>query len=291
MKPALRPHFGITVGGVSLAYCYIRKNACSAWKRLIIGESPVLFSRSDWKNEFAFMSAHHGLRTTEEIDRSDRRIVVVRDPVDRFVSAFISLFVTRTPPPTRRLRALGDELFGRDIFDMSFDMLLDCQLPAPDRRRRGLDKHLWPQVWHLAPTTYTDVIDIGFLGAEMNRLIGTKLGTQYFDKAVNATSAIGTYDDGDAPSLSARAFVERFGSTGLLPSKASFLHGGRGDAVRKAYDEDASLYEACRAHHQAHPGTSMELRIGANPRRRRRNKGNGGRNAKPAGGSHRRQRS
>jgi hypothetical protein len=289
MKAALRPHFGITVGGVSIAYCYIRKNACSAWKRLLVGESPAPFRTGEWKNEFAFMAAHHGLRTTAEIDRCDRRIVVVRDPVDRFVSGFISLFVTRTPPPTRRLRALSGELFGRDIFDVSFDMLLERQLPGPDTARRRLDKHFWPQVWHLAPTAYTDVIDIGCLGAEMNRLIGEKLGTQYFDKAVNATSAVRSYDDSEASSTPARALIDRFQSTGLLPSKASFTHGGRADRIRDAYEEDASLFEACRAHHESHPGTSMELRVGEKPRRRR-NKKRSKPQAKPNGRSRRRSR-
>ena len=213
------PHFVITLGGVSFAYCYIRKNACSAWKRLLIHESPVPFQRSDWKSEIEFMLAHQGLRTIEEIDRCDHRVVVLRDPVDRFVSAFISLLVTRTPPATRRLKRVSEKAFGRDVFDLSFDQLLESQLPRRAPRRGGLDKHFWPQVWHLAPTRYTDVLDIDRLAVDMRRLIGEELGARYFDKAVNTTSTAKTFDDPEAPSLPARDLVERFRDTGRLPAR------------------------------------------------------------------------
>jgi hypothetical protein len=257
----MHSHFGFTIGGVSFAYCYIRKNACSAWKRLLIHESPVPYQRSDWKSEIAFMSAHQGLRTIEEIDRCDHRVVVLRDPVDRFVSAFVSLLVTRTPPATRRLKRVSEKAFGRDVFDLSFDQLLASQLPGRASRRRGLDKHFWPQVWHLAPTRYTDVLDIDRLGVDMKRLIGEELGARYFDKAVNTTSTARAFDDPEAPSLPARDLVERFRVTGRLPSKASFTGGGRGDEIRTAYDEDSSLFEACRGHYRAHPDISMEYQV------------------------------
>jgi hypothetical protein len=254
-------HFVIRLGGVSFAYCYIRKNACSAWRRLVIHESPVPYRSSEWKSEMAFMLAHQRLRTIEEIDRCDHRVVVVRDPVDRFVSGFVSLLVTRTPPATRRLRRLSEKAFGRDVFDLSFDQLLESQLPHRTSRRDGLDRHFWPQVWHLAQTRYTDVLDIDRLGVDMRRLIGEELGARYFDKAVNSTSTATTFDDPEAPSLSARSLVERFRATGCLPSKASFIAGGRGDEIRAAYDEDSSLFEACRAHYRAEPGISMEFEV------------------------------
>jgi hypothetical protein len=255
------PHFVITLGGASFAYCYIRKNACSAFKRMLIGESPVPFQRSDWKSEIAFMLAHMGLRTNEEIDRCDHRVVVVRDPVDRFVSAFVSLLVTRTPPPTRRMKRVSEKAFGRNVFDLSFDQLLESQLPRRASRRGGLDKHFWPQVWHLAPTRYTDVLDIDRLAVDMRRLIGDDLGVRYFDKAVNTTSTAKTFDDPEAPSLPARDLIERFRMTGRLPSKASFVVGGRGEEIRTAYDEDSALFQACRAHYMAHPGISMALEV------------------------------
>jgi len=255
------PHFVLTLGGVSFAYCYIRKNACSAWKRLLIHESPVPFQRSEWKSEIEFMAAHQGVRTIEEIDRCDHRVVVLRDPVDRFVSGFVSLLVTRTPPATRRLKRLSEKAFGRDVFDLSFDQLLESQLPRRASRRGGLDKHFWPQVWHLAPTRYTDVLAIDRLAVDMRRLIGEELGARYFDKAVNPTSTAWTFDDPEAPSLPAKDLVERFRVTGRLPSKASFIGDGRGDEIRTAYDEDSSLFEACRAHYRAHPDISMEFRV------------------------------
>lgn len=273
------PHFVITLRGVSFAYCYIRKNACSAWKRLLIHESPVPFQRSDWKSEMEFMLAHQGLRTIEEIDRCDHRVVVLRDPVDRFVSAFISLLVTRTPPPTRRLKSASAKTFGQDVFDLSFDQLLESQLPRRRTHRRGLDRHFWPQVWHLAPTRYTDVLAIDRLAIDMKRLIGEEVGARYFDKAVNTTSAARTFEDAEAPTLPARDLVKRYRETGRLPSKASFVVAGRGEEIRIAYDEDSSLFEACRAHYQVHPGTSMEFQaegVSGSGRQRKKGKGSAG---------------
>lgn len=272
----MHSHFGLTIGGVSFAYCYIRKNACSAWKRLLINESPVPFRRADWKSEIEFMRVHRGLRTIEEIDRCDHRVVVLRDPVDRFVSGFVSLLVTQTPPATRRLKRASEKTFGRDVLDLSFDQFLEIQLPRRGSRRRGgLDRHFWPQVWHLAPTRYTDVLDIDRLGLDMKRLIGEELGARYFDRAVNATSSARSIDDPEAPSRPAKDLAERFRGTGQLPGKASFIGGGRGDEIRAAYDEDSSLFEDCRAHYLAHPGISMSFQVtGASvseePRRRQR---------------------
>jgi hypothetical protein len=260
--PRIHSHFRIVVGGVSFAYCYIRKNACSAWKRLFIQQSPVPFRPSDGMNEIEFMSAHMRLRTIEAVNRCDHRVVVVRDPVDRYVSAFVNLLVTRTPPGTVRLRKLSRSALGRDVLDVSFDQLLASQLPR--RRaagRESLDKHFWPQVWHLAPTRYTDVLDIEHLAVDMRRLIGDELGSRYFGRAVNATSNAGTYDDPEAPSLLVRDLIERFRTSGQLPGKASFIGGGRGDEIRAAYDEDSSLFEACRVHYRDHPGVSMEFEM------------------------------
>ncbi len=264
----IRSHFGITVGGVPIAYCYIRKNACSAWKRLFVEESALAAERARYGRAIAFMAAHHGLRSIAEIERCDRRIVVVRDPVERYVSAFVSLLVAGTPPPTRKLRNLGRRLIGREVEDISFDMMLEHLLPnGSHRRRRRVEKHFWPQVWHLAPLRYTDVIDIDRLAATMKTMIGETLGARYFDKPVNATAAMPAYEDPAASGMPASELAARYRETGALPAKASFLRDGRADVIRAAYAEDAALYDACRAHDRSGAGQSMELRVEPLPAR------------------------
>lgn len=268
---AVQSHFGITVGGVSLAYCYIRKNACSAWKRLFMEETDAPYERSEWGREIAFMSAHHGLRSVAEVERHDRRVVVLRDPVERYVSAFVSLMIAHTPPPTRHLRNRGSNIFGMPVEEASFDLFLEHQIPASDGRRGRLDKHFWPQVWHLAPVTYTDVIPIGRLAPAMKALLGEALGARYFDRPVNATAAAPTYEDPDVAGLPARALRERYVETGRLPDKASFLGGGRAEAIRAAYAEDAALYETCRSHDPSRPMT-LSIAPGRTPGSRRQSK-------------------
>lgn len=252
---AVHSHFGITVGGASIAYCYIRKNACSAWKRLFMEETDAPYERSEWGREIEFMATHHGLRSVAEVERHDHRLVVLRDPVERYVSAFVSLMIAHTPPPTRHLRNRGSKLLGMPVEEASFDMFLEHQIPASSGRRGRLDKHLWPQVWHLAPVTYTDVIPIERLAPAMKALLGEALGARYFDRPVNATAIAPTYGDPEVAELPARVLRERYTETGRLPDKASFLVGGRAEAIRAAYADDAALYETCRSHDPARPMT------------------------------------
>lgn len=260
-KP-IRSHFGITVGGVSIAYCYIRKNACSAWKRLFIEEATEPFDRSEGR-EIEFMAARNGLRTIAAIERHHHRVVVIRDPVERYVSAFVSLMIAHTPPPTRHLRKRGSKAFGMPVEEASFDLFLAHQMPTIGGRRGRIDKHFWPQAWHLAPTTYTDVIDIERLAPAMKAMLGDTLGARYFDRPVNATAIAPTYDDPEAAILQARVLRERYRETGRLPGKASFLGGGRDAIIRAAYAEDDALYRACRAHDAANPAVPMTLRVDA----------------------------
>lgn len=252
---AVHSHFGITVGGVSIAYCYIRKNACSAWKRLFMEETDVPYDRGEWRREIEFMAAHHGLRSVADLERHDRRVVVLRDPVERYVSAFVSLMIAHTPPPTRHLRNRGSKILGMPVQEASFDKFLEHQIPAPGSRRGRLDKHLWPQVWHLAPVTYTDVIPIERLATAMKTMLGDALGARYFDRPVNATAIAPTYEDAEVAGLPAHVLRERYRETGRLPDKASFLGGGRSDLIRTAYAEDAALYETCRTYDATAPMT------------------------------------
>ena len=257
----IHSHFGINVEGQSIAYCYIRKNACSAFKRLFIEESPFPYDPSVWPREIEFMAQNHGLRTIAEIERHDRRVLVLRDPVERYVSAFVSLLVARTPTPTRHLHKLCQKLMERPVEDVSFDMMLEHHLPGRRPRPRRLERHFWPQVWHPAPVTYTDVIDIARLAPAMKAMIGETLGARYFDRPVNATATVPAYDDPEVSGLPACVLMERFAETGALPSKASFLGGGREAAIRAAYAEDVALYEACRLHDREAPGTNMRLQV------------------------------
>jgi hypothetical protein len=252
----VRSHFGISVGGISIAYCYIRKNACSAWKRLFIEESGAPFDKSAWRREIAFMAAQHGLRTISELERHDHRVVVLRDPVERYVSAFVSLMVAHTPPPTRHLRKRGSKAMGVPVDEASFDLFLEHQMPGPGRRR--LDKHFQPQAAHLAPVAYTDVIPIERLAPAMKALLGDELGGRYFDRPVNATAIAPTYHDPEAARVPARVLRERYRETGTLPDKASFLGGGRDGVIRTAYAEDEALHAAALAQDPARP---MALRI------------------------------
>lgn len=272
-KP-IRSHFAITVGHTSIAYCYIRKNACSAWKQLFVQESPHGYVPADWERDIDFMAAKHGLRTLDEVEQCERRVVVLRDPVDRYISAFVNLIVMNARS-TRLKRKLSRRMHGGDVASISFDELLDEQLPRPGTRRNALNKHFWPQTWHLAPTVYTDVIDIHHLAAAMKRLIGEEKGSRYFDRPVNATTAA-AYEDDAAPSLSAKVLIERYQSIGSFPGKASFMRGGRAERIKEAYAEDAALYAACVAHAKTHPAAGFELRFdpapphhGRMPRRRR----------------------
>ena len=96
----LNPHFIIDVMG-GVGYTYIRKNACSVFKKMILQTSDSGdMDPNRFQNPSKFMGAYHRV-SIKRMARLEQRIVVLRNPVERIISGYINQFLMhlRTPSP------------------------------------------------------------------------------------------------------------------------------------------------------------------------------------------------
>lgn len=154
-----RTHLTFDLGGVRIAYAYIRKNACSTFKRAV--------GMPDTRIE--------GVEAAFPFDRRhDVAIFVYRDPVERLVSLYKSkILEQRNAIDIQRIyrETMGEEPSG-------FDRFVDfCIL--------GIDPHSWTQASHLRRLKYL-AIPMHELHTEMVRLVGETAAAPFATKS-NAT--------------------------------------------------------------------------------------------------------
>ena len=166
-----RAHYLIKIGGVSYSYCYIRKNAYSAFKDLFRNESSF---RMDRGSSLANMSYYHSC-SIDEVENSDFRIVILREPISRVASVFQNKFIQQ----------LGFEdiffnyrqITGSDPYTATFNDLIFQYLKNP---LISLDVHLHPQSWHLYPIRYNAACEIKDLYEMSINIFGRTIADRYF---------------------------------------------------------------------------------------------------------------
>src|SRR3954469_11320300 len=82
-KRRLDSHFCFTIGGKRFAYCYIRKNGCSAFKRLMLDRAGA---EREEEQPITTLSRQFGARSLNDVRSADHRILVLRNPYSRLVS-------------------------------------------------------------------------------------------------------------------------------------------------------------------------------------------------------------
>lgn len=179
---ALNTHFRFRLGDQHLAYCRIRKNACSAMQRLIIETSP--HRRKPGESRYAFIRRHHRTPGLASLKATDHRILIVRDPVDRLASLYANKFVERQG--NLGLFESYRTVTGRDPRRAGLrEFVIEYVSRMGDT---PLDPHVWPQSWHLCPVVYDHVIFLRDLAKGMSELISPALAKQYFGDPVNPSS-------------------------------------------------------------------------------------------------------
>ncbi|WP_416274518.1 sulfotransferase family 2 domain-containing protein [Lamprobacter sp.] len=79
-----------------MAYCYIRKNASTAFKRLILDLSPHRSAIDQSKSRIQFMGLYHRESRIDALESCDYRIFVYRDVLERIASLFANKFKVRS---------------------------------------------------------------------------------------------------------------------------------------------------------------------------------------------------
>lgn len=145
------PHLGFMLGGKRIAYAYIRKNACSAFK-LALGFSPSApFNEVEPRNRWKRWHWYHA------------KIFVWRDPEERLVSLYKNKILDRKDAsdilPSYQ-SAMGEDPSTFEKF-AEFASL-------------GADPHCLPQYDHLKPIRYSHAIPLAQLHEAMAEIVGTE---------------------------------------------------------------------------------------------------------------------
>ncbi|MEO1198437.1 MAG: sulfotransferase family 2 domain-containing protein [Pseudomonadota bacterium] len=234
------PHFQFTIGGKTVLYCYIRKNACSAFKRLIVNTSPHRDQLDQFPSRLKFMIKTHGVNKPH-IAPVDHSIVVLRDPLDRLVSTFRNKFVqmTNNVGIFENYRAITDA----SPEAASFERFVSEYVTAPADR---LDGHVRPQCDDLAAMVYTDAIELPRLHDHMTQLFGKKLGNRYFAQKRNASSHALPIEIDAAWRLPASELNRLYSDTGTMPPSAAFWTPDLRRIAEQVYAGDSVLLQRLR---------------------------------------------
>ena len=178
-----RRHFRFVAGGRQVAYCYIRKNACSAFKRLICETSEVANFSEFEGSELAFLDRHHLIRDIATLGACDLRLLVYRDPYERLVSIYLNKLVARSSAEGILKNFAAVTQYGPAWSDL------------PELRVRILqaflsaqDVHVYPQSSNLPPIRYDTAIPLSSLHATLFRhLLGASVADRYFAQPTNGT--------------------------------------------------------------------------------------------------------
>ena len=220
----------------SFVYCYIRKNACSAFKRLIRATSPYK-DEAPRRHMLPFMGRRHRVRLPELLETSASRVVIWREPVARALSGFISrCLVTQD----RSVRQQLNRTLSCDPRDVTF---ADFVRYLREADQNNLNVHFQPQFWHVAPVPYT-VIDMTSLETGMAQILGPDQAKQFFGYKPNESAHLhgATHDRGSQRSIAElRAMYER----GVpLPPTESFLNEELVAELQSLFAKDLEIYNA-----------------------------------------------
>lgn len=180
---ALPTHFQFTFEGRRFAWCRIRKNGCSAVQQFIIETSPHRNASS--KQGYRFLRKYHRIRSMQELETADHRILVVRDPLERLQSLYVNKFIQRKGCDdvfrSYRLvtgRAPSEASFAEFVFEYVSKL-----------GSVTLDPHVWPQTWYLCNVVYDRVFPLNTLCESMAEILGHETALRFFAKKVNPSPA------------------------------------------------------------------------------------------------------
>lgn len=233
-------HFQININGTNVSYLYIRKNACSAWKRVFINESKHTYKESEYKTSMRFMGAHHSI-SEKRARKSKHRIVVLREPLGRIVSAYINQFVNRIDEATDFHLQVSQHL-GKPVESVTFREFVNgylLDLPAAE-----VNNHFWSQKSHLGDIPYNKIILLQNLYRDTRKLFGKAFADKYFKQKVNATSNAKKYEI-EAYDLTAKEINDNYQKGMGWPSTNSFLKDlNIYRDLSNYYKDDTQLYES-----------------------------------------------
>ena len=225
----LRSHFLFEVNGSTVAYCYIRKNACSAFKRMILDQAGYT---GQWNGAISYLTSNFAAPSVQAVRAARWRVFVYRDPFERMASLFRNKMIMQ--------EGAGDFLndfkrvTGFDPGDATFEQFVHFYLA-----RGPHDPHALSQAAHLLPVSYNICSTMDSLRDDMTQVVGDELAARYFVRPVNQSSA--SLFEEPSFEVPVRVLRQRYAETGELPGSAALDSTEVRSAVLRLYRVDYSL--------------------------------------------------
>lgn len=234
-----KPHFIFRFNNKKIAYCYIRKNACSAFKRLLVDASEHRGMYDQKTNSIFFLEKFHRENSIALLDSCDYRIFVYRCPIRRATSLFINKFVMQNE--AEDIMRSVTEVTRLPPERLSFNDFVNLYLCA-GVDEKNLDPHAWKQVNHLHEINYTHAIHMPALKKEMEEIIGAEGAEKYFAKPINAAEGITEMIKSDMSRLPAGILQNNFLTRRVRPSQEQLLNAELQQKIEYVYKSDVALF-------------------------------------------------
>ena len=174
-----RRHYSLAVDNYTLSYCYIRKNACSAFKRYFLSytDNPPVNGKLLRIMNKNFLDPH-------PFDK-DKRILVLRHPLERFCSLISNKFIDLISADgvlrsfLSRVNKNPEDATIRDVIYLY--LLGNCDSP--------LDPHFVHQSSHVLPMVYNVVCSPRHLCDTMIEVVGPGLADRFFQLPANQSQS------------------------------------------------------------------------------------------------------
>lgn len=233
----LNQHFIINIGGVDYVYVYIRKNACSAWKKVFVAESVHYGEVEKNLRPIEFMNKFHRVSSLDAVTSVNRKIVILRDPVIRVYSAFINQIVMRMDRQYSLHRSI-EQVTGKPIGRLNFSEFVNLYLINTDPGE--IDGHFQPQHSALLDIEYSDVWDLSTLHQKSAELFGAPFADRYFAKKVNSTERL--IKSGEkAWDLKIREIAKKYTHENIVPDIEALIRPDTAEKLCLYYQRDYQL--------------------------------------------------
>lgn len=184
-------HYRFEANGQRIVYTYIRKNACSAFKKMLLTRAKSLWMSRIFGGLRKYPGDDlRGIRSFKFYPGKaardfDHLIFVYRDPFERIVSLYLNKFVENN--------GAGDirKSFESACFESADEATFEDFLNYLSGPFEVLDPHCYPQKAHLLDVAYTCPININCLFSEIRKILGDDLSSKFFLAPVNSVQKKG----------------------------------------------------------------------------------------------------
>lgn len=225
-------------GDHSVCYVYIRKNACSAFKQLIVAGLPDP-ERSDRRLEMRRIIQLRGADRKGALN-AEKRIFVIRDPLERVASGFLSQVVLKLGTPYPEMYDGIEAATGQARHEVTFESFVDRYLCGRDWK--DINPHFLPMRNHLSDIVYTDVLHDRTLREDVGLVLGEEAAERHFARPVYSTSRFPTWNEEGMDRLTTGRIAAVMAENRRLPGKEALLGPALRERLLERYAMDVRLY-------------------------------------------------